>query len=237
MIVFCHKNPLRFANGFVKAHAGTKSFAEQGYGHSVIPCPSRKALSFPFVLKKNLPCFSGPVPCVRRGCKGLLDGPSVSEPPRDIAVVEAKLSCPSGNGLSFPVESNALVGGNVGLLFFNGRPPAVLWAVAKVSIDSVNGCAFRAFAHVFEKVCESFSPSVTHRNPAPSVAGVARIGLSVASGQHVLVRHISAALRVLGRMPMFVSHCVSSISCNELTIRTKPMGFKRRNAEMQLCLG
>lgn len=76
--------------------------------------------------------------------------------------------------LCYSVNFYVDVVSTVAALLFHCRPSAILFAVAKVIIDSVNSHAFRAFAHVFEKARE-LNPFITDRYPTAAIVGIEAI--------------------------------------------------------------
>ena len=96
-----------------------------------------------------------------------------------------------GQSLPAPVEQphNLSING----LLFSRRPAAVFSRVADGAVNSVQGFAIWAFAHVLKEVFKAVQPSSAHRDAAGSVPGIRRIVGLVATIFGGLPRTISWA--------------------------------------------
>lgn len=106
------------------------------------------------------------------------------DPCGDGVGVHANFGSPIAEILRSPIVSNKPCSARVAILIGFSCPPAVLWGVAKVVVDSIKGQPCGAFSHISQKVFKS-QPAVAYRNSSAAVLFKSFIKRLVAPSTHV----------------------------------------------------
>jgi hypothetical protein len=109
----------------------------------------------------------------------------------DGEVSDSKSPCPFSQAQSFSVVGQHASLAAVLALFQLCCPPAVVWKVSEIVVDSVYGRIWKwLWSHVGEKGYERVFPLVAYRNSSSAIVVVFRITGVVASSLHFLPRRV-----------------------------------------------
>ena len=83
--------------------------------------------------------------------------------------IKAKGFTYSGQRVGFAFIRNCVALTSVILLFFSGRPLAILRRVITLAIQSIYGFTSRTLTHVFKKILKAIEPTITNLYPLSSI--------------------------------------------------------------------
>lgn len=102
----------------------------------------------------------------------------------------------------------------ISLLLLTGFPPTVLFAVAKIIVDSAKTTTLRTGAHVGKEILKGFPPRVVTYTSTAVIYGIVAMGSSAASPKF----HPSSPFR--GVSHTVLGDCLSLFFCDESPIHT-----------------
>lgn len=150
----------------------------------------------------------------------------------DVGGFDAANTRPFGYCVGCAINCDSPVAALVVGLLNACRPAAVLFAIAKVVVDSVKRHTLWTWGHIVSKVGKTLTPPVAHSNATSAVMRKHIVCLHMASGNHVFPRlalpvHIGSAVRVaVGQASLLLlGYRKATARCDSASLDFRGNGF------------